>query len=217
MDKKQRATAPAVTKYTYTLKSPITIDGETLTEVSLCEPELRHRIASQRSNSGSEIERFIVYVAALSGLPESTVRRLKHRDGKGIRELISQVSLRGVRADLMQEAADGNGLSVPQGGRKTFDLLVPIPTDGDPLRSIDVEEPDVAAGLAVEKFKTEGEQVAALIATMSGQIIPLITRMRECDVKRIERWFDFFLNDGASSRPELSAPEASGTGPAGVT
>ncbi|OYW56771.1 MAG: hypothetical protein B7Y80_01430 [Hyphomicrobium sp. 32-62-53] len=202
MAKKSDAAAspPAVIKHVFDLAVAVPMaDGSLLKSLEIEEPELRHRIAAQRERRATESETFARYVAILAGIPEEAAQKIKHRDARKIKAFVDDLKGRGVGADLEAERAAleaSGGVPPMLASSRTFTLLVPVATDGAPLTEITVEEPDIAAGIAVEKFKTEAEQSAALIATCSGQVIPLISRMKECDVLRIERWLNFFLNDG---------------------
>lgn len=203
MARKQDAAAvpPAVTKHALELSVAIPMpDGSYTTKIEIQEPELRHRIAAQKERRPTESETFARYISVVCSIPEESAKKIKHRDARRIKVLLDDIKSRGVLADIAKEEEDrqSDGVDLPQESRRTFVLIHPVPTEGAPLTEVTVEEPDLAAGIAVEKFKTDAEQSAALIASCSGLVIPLVSRMKECDVVRIERWLNFFLSDGVA-------------------
>lgn len=190
---------------TYTFRVPVTDDtGKTWTTVLIEDPELRHEAQVDRATTSSDMAAFALRLSTLTGMPVEAVHRIKFRDANALRDIIERLKDRGVKLDAEREAeerARNGGIPAPVESVRTFELIVPIPTDGAPMTHITVTEPDIASGIAVERFKTGSEQTAALIASCSGQIIPLIMRMKVCDTARIERWINFLLQDGATLPP----------------
>ncbi len=99
---------------------------------------------------------------------------------------------------------------------RAFVLQVPVAGAGPaPLTSITVREPDLEAGIAVERSsETAAGATAAMIAALSGQSIPTVMRLAQRDVSRIERWLDFFSSAGEPSPAPTPAEIASPAVPA---
>lgn len=204
MSKKQGAVQAAAETRTFALARPIADDtGKAYPSITLTEPELHHLAQVERKTTAGENEISAALISILSGVPETAVRRIKLRDVLQIQRWVDDVMASGVKADLLREAAAPIEANEPE---RTFELLVPVVLNDATLARITMREPDLEAGIAIEKFKLPSEQTAALIATCSGQIIPNVMRMKVRDVRRIERWVDFLLQPGAE--PPLEAEAA---------
>lgn len=200
---------------TFTLTRPVVDDaGKEYATITIAEPELHHQVQVERKKTAGESEITAALIGLLSGLPDAAVRRLKLRDVIAIKTWLDGVISSGVKADLAREAAAPLSLDEPE---RPFELLVPVALSDGVLTRITVREPDLEAGIAVERFALPSEQTAALIATCSGQIIPNVMRMKVRDVRRIERWFDFLLQPGAAQPPEPEAVSASRANGVGAT
>lgn len=183
------------------LAVPIRDDaGKVWSEITLIEPELRHRVHVQRQKTASFAEQTARMLSALSDVPESAIRRMKQRDARACNRWIEEVVRSGIDADLLAEAA--GDIADPFSDPRTFVLMAPVPTEGQPLTAVTLREPDIETGIAVERMELEGEKTAALIAASAGLVIPVVMRMRLRDVARLERWFDFFFGDGATATEE---------------
>lgn len=165
------------------LAVPVEDKGVVIGEVTVQEPELRHQIAAERTSS--QTEQAIRLISQLTGLPESVARRLKFRDAARIRGWVG---------GLMDSIEPLDCDPLLEGGPKTFQLLVPI-DGGKPINEITIQEPDIEAGIAVEKFKHQHEQDAAMIAALSGLTIPVVSRLKMRDVARIKAWLLPFVTD----------------------
>lgn len=194
------ASAPTpILKRTFTLSRPIFDEkGTTWTELTLVEPELQHQVKAQRGKTSTHTEQVAGFFAALSGVPEAAIRKLKTRDAHRMKAWVDTLS-----ADGPEDAEP----SLHESERR-FELVCPIITDNMPLTALTVREPDLECAIAVERMATQAERTAALIASLSGVTIPIIMRMKMRDVVRIESWLGFFLPDGEASMGE--APPASG-------
>lgn len=197
----------------FKLAVPIADDaGSTWTSITLREPTLRDQANIQRRTTLSGTEQAAQLIAALSGIPESAVRRLKTRDVRRMERWQRRLVDEAIALDI---TADDDGALAPS---KTFRLASPIETEATPITEITVREPDLEAGIAIEKFKTAGEQTAAMLAALSGLPIPAVMRLAARDVARIERWLSFFSKDGDLSEEEdETEPVASETAPGGET
>jgi hypothetical protein len=176
MAKKHDAAAqsPAALTYTLQLAKPITDGDRRLDALTVVEPEVRHFVHASRKASPQETT--IALIAQIAGISEDAAGRLKTRDARAVQKWIEGLrKFEPIEADVDED--DG----------RTFTLLSPL--DGPPrVERLTLREPDLASGVAVEKFKTEAEQSAALIASLSGQTIPQIMRLKLRDMARVEAW-----------------------------
>jgi len=198
----------------FNLAVPITDDaGSTWTSITLREPTLRDQAAVQRRTSATGTEQTAQLLSILSGVPESAVRRLKTRDARRM-----QKWERLLVADAIEKDVAADDPTADLAPYRTFVLASPIQTDTGALTEITVREPDLEAGIAIEKFKTTAEQTAAMLSALSGHPIPVVMRLAARDVARIERWLSFFSTDGEDSPSEEEKNNASGeAAPAGET
>jgi hypothetical protein len=207
MARKPTVTAAVPPPLTKTFRLAVTIrddKGQEYRELTLVEPELQHRVKVQRSRTATETERTIGLIAALAGVPEAAVRRLKTRDAFRIKSWIDEIAASGVMLDMAAEKEGGVTPEDELDSERTFSLMAPIETNAAPILHLTVREPDLEAGIAVERMDTVGEQTAALIASCSGQIIPVVMRMKLRDVARVERWLSFFSLAGEPPAEEAS-------------
>lgn len=199
--------ASSAIERTFQLAVPIRgDDGKEWSALTLQEPLLRHRVEAQRRKSATETERTIVILSALSGASEAALRRMKSRDARKVSAWLDSLQVSARQADDLADAAEQNdvvsGSALPL--ERTFQLLVPIDVPGAPVTSVTVREPDLEAGIAVERMQSPGEQTAALIASCAGLVIPVVMRMSLRDVARLERWFDFFFDAGIDMPAETA-------------
>lgn len=181
MAKKPEAPVPAPVTFTLALTKPITKDGARIDSLVLEEPELRHFVVAARKGSGQAST--IALIAQISGLTEDEATRIKTRDARAIEKWMR---------DLRASVSDGDA-DIDDGRR--FVLLSPL--EGPPrLEAMTLREPDLGSGVAVEKFKTEAEQSAALLAALSDTTIPTVNRLKLRDLARMEAWV-FPLLDAA--------------------
>jgi hypothetical protein len=186
---------------TFKLAVPVRDDaGHVWSEITVVEPELLHRVHVQRQKTATRAEQTARLIAALSGVPEPVVRRMKTRDAHTISHWIDDVVESGARADALAEMASGEERRHETS--RSFQLLAPVLTADRPVTEVTVVEPDLEAGIAVEKMDLEAEKTAALIAICAGVTIPVVMRMKLRDIVRIERWMDFFFNAGEASPAE---------------
>jgi len=198
----------------FNLAVPITDDaGSTWTSITLREPTLRDQANIQRRTTATGTEQAVQLIAALSGVPESAVRRLKTRDVRRMERWQRGLVDEAIAIDVTD---DDNGDHLAPS--KTFVLASPIETESAPITEITVREPDLEAGIAIEKFKTAGEQTAAMLAALTGLPIPSVMRLAARDVARIERWLSFFSKDGElSEEDEMEDTPPSDSAPVGET
>jgi len=193
--KEPAAERPSGETFTLTLSKPIKGDDgrvwETLTAV---EPELRHVVAAgmpltvttivngkpavQAARTRTAQEQTIALVSAITGIPETAVSRMKVRDAKAINGWVDDLRRQAFEAAAPVDDDDG----------ATFALLAPIADGGRVISELHVREPDLAAGVATEPFKTEGEQMRAMIASLTGLTIPVINGLKLRDVTRVEAY-----------------------------
>jgi hypothetical protein len=177
---------------TIALTRPLRMADAEITELKLVEPELRHFVASGRRASANE--QTAALIAALSGISEEAAVRLKLRDAKRIQRWFEEL-----RRDALAPGGPGASDEDVDDGRR-FVLVAPIASGGDNIMStLTLREPDLGSGVAVEKFKSEMEQTAALLAALSGLTIPAVMGLRLRDLARMEAWVYPLLDAPAST------------------
>lgn len=163
------------------LASPIKdTSGKQIKKLNVRELFLRDRAAAQRKHPSSPTQQTVHLLATQTDLDADTVMRLKTRDARKLKQWASALAT----ADDHIEA---------DASEHTFELLVPVLTDSDPITEIRVREPDLGAAIASEKLEHEAEQIAAMIASLSDQTIQIVMRMADRDVDRIEAYLTPFL------------------------
>jgi len=211
---KKPATVPGTARQyltqTFVLSRPIrSAGGQEWSELTVAEAELRHMAAADRKKTAGRNARLVDLIAELTGVPADAVTRLKQRDANAIDLWLEEMRDAAVAADALADMAAGIEDTTQEVSR-TFDLLAPIATAGQPLTSITVTEPDLATGVAIEAMQTEAERTAALIAATSGLVIPTVMRMSMRDVARLNRWYDGFFVAGTPSPEAKRAAAADG-------
>lgn len=174
--KEPAAERPSGATLTLHLSRPLSNGAASLTQLLINEPELRHVVLAGRAKGMQE--QTIALIAAMAGLPIDVIGRLKMRDAKAITSWFDGLRAAALADDGFVDDADG----------RTFTLTVPITDNGRVITEIRVREPDLAAGVATEPFKTEGEQMQAMIASLTGLTIPVVAGLRLRDVTRIEAY-----------------------------
>lgn len=181
---------------TFRLKVPVADKtGRVHTSLTIVEPEQHHYALMQREGGGTKGS--IAMIAALAKVPVDVIEGLRQRDHNPIKSWIE---------GLLDDVSAGDPKADPDAmGDQTWTcvLRASIPTDGAPVTSVTVREPNVGSGIATEKMKTEADQTAALIAQLTGHVIPVIMRMKRRDVVRIERWIAPFSTAGEDSSRKL--------------
>jgi hypothetical protein len=171
----------AAKRRTIKLSRVISDGTNTWNEITLAEPTLAHHIASERAEGMAQV---IALYSTLSGVPEEAIRRMKTVDSRKIQAVLEE-TLDDAPAPRPAEV-DG----------AVFDLLHPISAGGRPIKSVTLREPDLEAGIALEKVKGGPNQItAASIAILSGLTIPVVSKLSKKDVKRMEAWLLPFLSD----------------------
>ena len=180
--------APAAVSRTLKLSRPITDgNGMTWTEVHVALPELGHYMLAERETT-SEVSEAARLFAELTNVPEDAIHKMKTGDARALRRMI----------DAANETSFASDIRV-DGDRHTITLEHPIVIDGQPhIGALTLREPDLAAGIAIEKFNKPREQLAATIAVLSGLTIPVTRRLKMTDVRRIETWLAPFVADTLS-------------------
>lgn len=188
---KQTAAAAAETatprlSQTFPLSRPIAHKGQTWSEITLAEPHLSHFIVAERQPTNTEFS--ISLVVQLSGIPEEAVRKMKLVDLRAVQKWVSHLRATGGALVSHDEAT----------GHAVFALVVPIPTNTAPIETIRLREPDLESSVAVEAFKKQHEQTAAMIAALADLTIPVVSRLSLRDLAVIEAWLAPFVDDTKS-------------------
>lgn len=98
-------------------------------------------------------------------------------------------------------AAIGPARDVDMSTPRTFRLVVPVPLDEGEIGEITLDEPDLETAVVSGQFKTEGEQLAAMIAHLAGLTIPIAMRLTLRDVREMESYIGAFTNAPVESEP----------------
>lgn len=176
---------------TFELSRPVADEaGKVYTEITVEEPSLADFIQADRK-SASPAEKGIVIIAIAGHLPIEAVKRMKLPDANRIKRWLER----------LRDKAAGEGHDEPTDDGRVFELITPIQNGTQTVSRVTLIEPDLGSGVAVEKFKSEHEQTAALIATLSGLTIPVVHQLRLRDIARMEAWFYPFLDDTTSGDP----------------
>lgn len=183
------AAADNLKRLTLALSRPIADDaGQSWSTLTFSEPDLGARMAAERETT-SEVAQVTRLFAELSGVPETAIAKLKTPDARKVNAWL----------DALGDDDDATAPTV-EGDRHTFTLLCPIVLDGqEPIKTITLREPDLAAGIAVERFKRRHEITAATIAALSGLTIPVVSRLKMRDAGRVEAWLIPFVADTDST------------------
>ena len=204
---KAKKTAPTIhgESKTFKLAAPITgVGDEPIAQITVREPLLSDRGEAERKHPSSPAEQAIFLIARLTDISEQAAKRMKTRDAVRIRKWIFGLSV--------LENHDGGDRS----GVRAFDLMVPVPTDDEPLERLTVREPDLESAIAAEKFENETDQTAATIALLADTTIPVVKRMAVRDIDRIEGWLRPFLTGEMTTDEddpdEINSPESEPAG-----
>lgn len=198
---------------TFRLAVPIRVDdGKEIAELTLTEPRLVDAMRLEKQGFSTATEASAGLLALLSGVPDAIIRKLKMRDAMSMQRWIQALADGALSAD-----ADLDADTALAAGAHSFALSAALPTDTAPVTALTLREPDVESAIAVERFKGQHERTAALIATLSGQIIPVVQKLAMRDVERIERWLDFFSNAGGEPAPQPRKPRKASSAQAGAT
>jgi hypothetical protein len=113
--------------------------------------------------------------------------------------------------EVARRAALASPFVPPLDPTRTFDLYGPVETNDGKVARVTLREPDLESAVAVERMnETSAQATAAMIASLSGLTIPVVMRMKQRDVVRMERWLDFFSDAGSPPPTPVRATTASG-------
>lgn len=180
---KMTAAAATGETMTFVLAVPVEDKDQVIDTVTVIEPELRHHIEAERA--AGQAESAVKLIARMTGLSEAAARKMKFRDANSIKKWVAGL-IDGV------EPLDCDPLV--EGGPKEFKLIVPIADGAKVITSVTIQEPDIESGIAIEKFKKQHEQDAAMIAVLSGLTIPVVSKLKMRDVSRIKAWLLPFVS-----------------------
>lgn len=185
---KEKSAGEEQTSVTIKLGRPITDGQTTWTELTITPPTLGHHMASEQNGVG--MSQVVSLYASLAAVPVEAMKGLKTVDARKLEKAIEKLNSGKDAPAPVPHDVDG----------ATFKLLTPIDAGGGRmLGSITLREPDLAAGIAIEKFQRDHEQTAASIAVLSGLTMPVVAALAMRDVRRIEAWLLPFVNDSNSS------------------
>lgn len=184
--------ADAVLTKTFVLRRPIPgQNGKPISEITVEEPRLGHAVVAGRKTGANQ--QTIALLSAVSGVPEDSIKKLKTVDA--------------LRINVWLKTLEGTNEVVedPATGDVTLPLTVPIRDGNKLITEITLREPDLEAGIAVEKMVTQHEQLAATIASLSGLTIPTVNQLRLRDVAAVEAWLGPLGDELTSAVNELGA------------
>lgn len=184
---------PEAATKTFKLRKPL--KGGELTELTLDEPTFGHVCRAVREHPNSAAEQTIHMIAALGGESAEVIKGMFIRDARDIEMWFNSLDIAAVLGDKDRYSADDY--------EATFVLSVPVPTDKKPITEITVRAPDLGASVMAEKFKTNEERTAALIADLSGQTLQVISRIKRRDIARMEAWLGPIVAESDSLPDEL--------------
>lgn len=181
MSKAKEAAAPQtadniiVLTKEFSLHRPIPdADGKPVVLVTVEEPRLGHAVVAGRKKGANQ--QTIALLSQVMGLPEDSVKKMKIVDATRINAWLKSIN-------------DGHKVKEDAStGEVTLTLLTPIRDGNKKITEITLREPDLEAGIAVEKWETQHEQLAATIASLSGLTIPIVNQLRFRDLAAIEGW-----------------------------
>lgn len=189
----KKTPAAGTVGHTIKLSVPIPMGAAgSIDTLTLRRPTLGDHVMSEQAPPG--MARTIAFWAQIAGVPVKVMELLKTRDAAKIQKWLHD-------AALLEEPPPGH---IDDGDKRTFNLIVPINEGRTPR--ITLREPDLAAGIAVEKFKNEHEQQAASIAVLAGITIPEANQLDMRDVDRIEAWLVPFVDVSMSAIDPPGAP-----------
>lgn len=184
------AATPGPLATTITLAVPVVDKGKTVDALTITEPVLSQYMYANRVKSRTE--QTIRMISQISGIGEDAVRKLRTRDALRVQRWLQSIEA----ADIDEQAQPELSVGAES---KTFDLLVPLADGAATITKLTLREPDLAAGIEVERFKTPGEQTAAMIAMLSDTVVPLVSKLVMRDVRRMEAWIVPFVDDSGST------------------
>lgn len=181
-------------QHTFVLSRPLKSQaGAIIRQITVTEPEQHHVVAAERAHPSSETEQSVHMLAALTGLHRDQVLGMSIPDAQRIQRWMERI---------MADAGHGDPPARFDEDYRTFVLCAPVETDRVPLTEVTVRPPDLASSIVAEKFKSESERLAAMIAELTGLTIPLVLRMKRRDIARIERWLTPFVVGSFSNEDE---------------
>lgn len=75
----------------YTLQYPVTVDDETVTEITIRRPKVGDSIALEKGKKRSDIEKDVLMVSRLTSLTEAAIAELDEADYSVIGEIIQEM------------------------------------------------------------------------------------------------------------------------------
>jgi hypothetical protein len=176
------ATATPPVKHALTLTRSIGDDARMWDAIELVTPRVHHLVQAETEAPGGGLRQSMLLVSLLSGVPEAALNRLTLPDLKALQKIVAAAS------------APKNCIVTDGDDHATFELGDPIETDNATITTLRLRTPDVEAMLTAEKFKGPNKQTSAMIASLSGQMIPVIHRLSVADFNAIDRWLTPFVS-----------------------
>jgi len=207
---------------TFQLLGPIHNGDKVISEVTITEPISYQVVHAQRAADKDKNKHVLpCMLDVISDLPPGLALRLKARDLGHISRWIKGLNEAALEADgLIRPAATGGGdgdqnavdpfevgfddaefaaLSDDEidglESERTFDLLSPLQYEGRTIERLTCREPTIDVMMNATRFKTPAEVSIALVAGITSETIPVINRLVQRDLVRLETWLTPFVQD----------------------
>ena len=176
------AVSTGVQKHVFKLTCSIGDDTRLWDSLELEKPHVHHLVRAEAEAPGGGLRQTVRLVSLLSGVPDEALNRMTLTDLKALQRVIAKAT---TPKDCTVTAADDHAL---------FSLGDPIKTENAVIETLRLRVPDIEAMLTAEKFKGPNAQTSAMIASLSGQMIPVVHRLSVADYNAIDRWLTPFVS-----------------------
>jgi len=219
---KKKSTERVLERKTFKLRGTIHHGDKKITEVTITEPITYQVVNAQREAAKHKDKHVLTaLIDQISDLPPGTSARLKSRDMGKISRWVKGLNQAALEADgLARPAAevaadddfDGDdpfAIEPADAGvddltddeidgldsERTFLLISPLDYDGVRYEKLTCREPTIDVMMQASRFKTEAEVSVAMVAGITGEPIPVINRLVQRDLVRLETWLAPFVRD----------------------
>jgi hypothetical protein len=189
----KKTAAGTAAAHTIKLSVPLAGADGPIEQLTLRRPILADHIAAEQTPAGTA--RSVALWATLAGVPVKAMEKLKTRDGRQVNKWLT--------TDALHLDEPPPPMKV-DGDLATFGLIVPVAG----IDSITLREPDLAMAIAVERlnYKNEHETLGAMIAVLSGRLIPDVHQLDMRDVNRMGDWLAPFVVESISTDESPGEP-----------
>lgn len=220
---KKKNTERQLERKTFKLLGSVHHGDTKITQVTVTEPITHQIVHAQRAVAKDPNTHVLTHMLSqISDLPAGAAARLKSRDMGKISKWIKGLNQAALEADgLLQPPANDDASAgdfdgedpfaiEPEGdgaehltddeidgfeSERTFTLISPFEYEGTRYEKLTCKEPTIDVMMAASRFKIEGEVSVAMVAGITGQPIPVINRLVQRDLVRMETWLAPFVRD----------------------